>query len=449
MHCIDRFRSEVKRHLAEKRIFDWTQEIPSHVVEDWRLELAPKTRNRIWTVELMLWFWVVAGFYRERSFKAVTSEVWAPLCAHDGQLATQQVNEGRMAEGRARVPLPLIRRVREHFARMGVEEGKDYGLWRGCRIVWVDGSTVSLADTPELRQHFGQWSNQHGMSAFPLARLLIWGVAGTRIVIASAYGPSGVSEKDLFLRGIDCLRMDDLVVMDRYFAAAELFVRIRRRGANALTRLHSQFKLKKHHPRKIRPNEWIVELPLDPRCTRRDRSLPKSLPVRVVKVTVHTGRVYWLMTTLLDSNEYPAQQLLEVYLQRWGVETTYGELKTELHLAVARSETVEGVYKEIEAHLAAYNYVRLLMVRAACKAHVDPGRLSLRSTVRLLLSFTTMSRLTDTEACLDNLWENLLRQIGTCVNPLRPGRREPRAVKRRDCFPRWRGSRSEWRRANR
>src|SRR5688572_4663344 len=101
MNCIDRFRPEVKHRLATDRIFDLTQEIPPHVVEDWRLELAPKTRHRIWTVELMLWFWVVSGFYRERSFKAVTTEIWAPLCAHDGRLATLQVNEGRMAEGRA------------------------------------------------------------------------------------------------------------------------------------------------------------------------------------------------------------------------------------------------------------------------------------------------------------------------------------------------------------
>lgn len=448
MHCIDRFRSEVKHRLANDRIFDWTHEIGSHVVEDWRLELAPKTRNRIWTIELMLWFWVVAGFYRERSFKAVTTEVWAPLCAQDGRLAIHQVNEGRMTEGRGRVPLTMIQRVREHFAREGVEEGKDYGVWRRYRIVWVDGSTVSLADTPELQDRFGQWRNQHGMSAFPLVRLLIWGVAGTRIVIGCSYGPSRTSEKELFLRSVDCVRMGDLVVMDRAFAVAELFVRLQRRGANALTRLHCQFKLEKHHPRRIRPNEWIVDALVDPRSTRRDGTLPKTVQVRVVKVTVHTGRVYWLMTTLLDPKEYPAQQLLEVYLQRWGVETTYGELKTDLHLAVARSETVEGVYKEIEAHLAAYNYVRLLMVRAARKANVDPSRLSLRSTVRLLLSFTMMSRVAETEASLENLWENLLRQIGACLNPLRPGRREPRGVKRRDCFPRWRGSRTEWRRAH-
>ena len=447
MHCIDRFRSEVKRHLSGSRVFDWPEEIPSHVVEEWRLEFAPKTRHRVWTIELMLWFWVVAGLHRERSFKAVTTEVWAPLCAQDGRLADLRINDGRMAEGRARVPGAMIRRVREHFAKAGVEEGEPYGLWRGHRLVWTDGSTVSLADTPELQEHFGCWRNQHGPGAFPLARLLIWGVAGTRIVIGCAYGPSSLSEKELFLRSVDCVHGGDLVVMDRYFAVAELFVRIRRRGGDALTRLHSQFKLSKHEPVRIRPHEWIVTLPLDPRSTRRDDTLPESVQVRVVKVTTSTGRVYWLMTTLLDPREYPAEQLLEVYLQRWGVETTYGELKTDLHLAFARSETVEGVYKEIEAHLAAYTYVRLLMVRAALKARVEPTRLSLRSTVRLLLTFTQMSRAASPSAIPD-LWDHLLRQIGACVNPIRPGRREPRGLKRRTAYPRWKGSRKEWRMTN-
>jgi hypothetical protein len=445
MDCIDRFRSEVKTRLAGNRIFDWMQEIPSYVVEDWRLELAPQTRNRIWTIELMLWFWVVAGFFRERSFKAVTTEVWSPLCADDGRLAGLQVNEGRMAEGRSRVPLAMIRRVREHFAAQGAEEGRPYGLWRGHRIVWVDGSTVSLADVPELQQHFGGSRNQHGKSIFPHARVLICGVAGTRIVIGAAYGPARISEKELFLREVDCLRIGDLVVMDRYFAVAELFVKVQRRGANTLTRLHCSFKLGRHHPRRIRPNEWIIDMPLDWRCTHRDPSLPEWVRVRVVKVANRRGQKYWLMTTLLDPDEHPARELLEVYVRRWGVETAYAELKSDLHLAVARSETVEGVYKEIEAHLAAYNYVRLLMLRAALRAHLDPNRLSFRSTVRLLSGFTMISRTSEGK----DLWGRLLLQIGACVNPLRPGRKEPRAVKRRTTFyPRWKSSRKIWREAH-
>jgi hypothetical protein len=445
MNCIDRFRPEVKSRLLNHRIFDWREEIPSHLVELWRQELAPKTRDRLWTVELMLWFWILAGLHREKAFRAVTTEVWAPLCRDEDRLAKFQVNEGRMAEGRSRIPLDMIRCVREEFARRGLEEGQGIGLWQGRRILWVDGTTVSLADSKVLRNHFGRWVNQHGATPFPLARLVMWGVASTRIVIGCSYGPSKLSEKELALRSLPCLRLGDVVVMDRLYASAELFAQIKRRGADALTRINPQLKLEKHPRRKLGRHEWIVDLPLDREARRRDPTLPASIQIRVLKATTPSGQVLWLQTTLLDPQRYPARQLAELYLQRWGAETSYAEVKADLHLAVIRSETVEGVHKEIEAHLAAYNYVRLQMLRAALRANVDPRRLSFRSAVRLLLTFTLLSRIEIAESRRDQAWENLLEQIARCLNPPRPGRHEPRAIKRRSTYHRWKGSRKQWR----
>jgi hypothetical protein len=246
---------------------------------------------------------------------------------------------------------------------------------------------------------------------------------------------------------LDCLRLGDVAVMDRCFAVAELFVEIKRRSADALTRLHARFTLEQHSRTQLGPDEWLVDLVVDRDARRRNPNLPKTLRVRVVNAGAPQGRAFWLMTTLLDPIAHPAEELRSVYLQRWGAETSYAELKVDLHLAVARSETVEGVYKEIEAHLAAYNYVRLLMIRAALHAGVDPIRLSFRETVRLMIGFTMISRIDLNGDRAESLWENLLVQIGTRRVPPRPGRRDPRAIKRRPTFPRWNGSRKSWRQA--
>lgn len=441
MNCIDRFRHEVKSRLHNHRFFDWREEIPSEVVETWRQELVPHTRQRLWTVELMLWFWIWSGLHREKSFSAAAVEVWGPLCAELPELANFRLNDGRMAEGRARVPLRMIQWTRDEFARRGVEEGRDMGLWRGRRVVWVDGTTVSMEDTPSLRAHFGSSKNQHGESPFPLARLLMWGVAATRIVIGSAWGPSTVSEKELALRSIDCLRMGDVMVMDRTFATAELFAEIRRRGADAITKKHPQLKLKKHPRRRIGPYDWIVELALDPSAYERDSTLPATLLIRVFKAKLQSGQTQWMQTTLLDPERYPAQELANVYVQRWGAETSYAEVKQDLHLEVARSQTVEGAGKEIEAHLAAYNYVRLQMLRAARQAGADPLRLSFRNTVRLLELFTQRSRMPSPSSLL---WHSLMCQIAAGLNPSRFGRHELRAVKRQSKpYPRLKGQRKK------
>lgn len=427
MNCIDQFRHQVKAGLLTHRVFDWREEIASETVEAWRLDLAPNTRNRTWTIELMLWFWLWTGLHREKSFEAAAVELWAPLCANLPELAKLPVNSGRLAEGRARVPLRMIQWAGDEFARRGADEGRDLGLWRNRRVLWVDGTTVSLSDTPELRACFGTWSNQHGACPFPLARLVMWGVAATRIVIGRAWGPAHLSEKELTLRGIGCVQAEDVVLMDLNFASAEFFAEIRRRGADAITKKNPHLKLTNHPRRRIGRHDWIVELPLDRAAHERDSTLPATIQIRVFKATLVPGRTQWMQTTLSDPRLYPVQELASLYTQRWGVETGYAEVKEDLHLDVVRSLTVEGVGKEIEAHLAAYNYVRLQMVRAARRAHVDPRRLSFRHAVRVLELFTQRSR---TDVDPHELWETLLDQIAARVNPFRPGRHEPRVVKR-------------------
>lgn len=445
MNCIDQFRHEVKSHLLNHPLIDLREEISSTQIECWRLEMAPQSRNRLWTIEWMLWFWIVAGVHRERSFRAVTLDWWAPVCSQIPGLADLRLNDGRMAEGRSRVPLKMIQAVREEFARLGIQEGEGLGTWRGRRVLWADGTTLSLQDEPGLWKHFGGCSNQHGSAPFPLVRLVMLGIAATRIVIGSAWGPVIQSEKQLILRALDALRIGDVVAMDLYFASIELFAELRRRGADALTKKRPQLKIQKHPHRKIGPNDWIVEMPLDPEASKRDAALPRSLEIRVVKVRLAKGHHLWLQTTLLDPVRHPAQELAQVYLQRWGAETSYAEIKADLHLRVVRSQSVDGVGKEIEAHLAAYNYVRLLMIRAAHRVGIDPRRLSFRTTLRLIIRFAQLRR---DEADGSIHWDSLLRQIAAYINPDRPGRREPRALKRRlHSYQRWKGSRTAWRAA--
>jgi len=444
MNCIDHFRQEVKSHLLNSSLCDLRGEIPSTQIELWRQEEAPHSRQRLWTIELMLWFWILAGLHRERSFRGVALDLWAPLCAQLPDVAGLRLNDGRMSEGRSRVPLKMIQAIREEFARRGIDEGQGLGLWRGRRVLWADGTTLSLQDNPELWQHFGGCSNQYGSAPFPLVRLVMLGIASTRIVIGSAWGPIVQSEKQLILRALDTLRIGDIVVMDRYFASIELFAEVQRRGADALTKRRPQLKLEKHPRRKIGPNDWVLEMPLDPDAHQRDGSLPRHIRIRVLKVRLGNGHEMWLQTTLLDAQRYPSHELAEVYLQRWGAETSYAEVKADLHLQVVRSCTVEGVGKEIEAHLAAYNYVRLLMLRAARRKGIDPRRLSFRNALRLIVRFGQMNRFDP----VPSTWDTLLEQISVQINPLRPGRREPRAVKRRlHAYQRWKGSRSKWRAA--
>jgi hypothetical protein len=452
MNVIDQFRGPVQQKLEKHPILAWREEIPTRRVEELRRAQMPESRKRLWTVEFMLWFWLTAGIHRERSFNAVGTELWTAIVAEVPELAGRKLNSGRMTEGRARIPIEMLREVREEFAAKGVEEGQGMGLWRGRRVMWLDGSTLSMPDEPELRKAFGGPRNQRGTSPFPVMRIVNLGIAATRMVVGSAYGSYKTSEIELSDPLLEKIQAGDVLTADRYFASAQNMARVKRQGADAVMRKHAGLKVSLHKRRRIGPEDWILELSVPVEARKAHPELPEMIEIRVFHVVVGHGaqRVeLWIETTLLDAQRYSKEELARVYLERWGVETSYAELKVELHLDILRSQTVAGVYREVEAHLAAYNYIRLQMLRAAKHAGVDARRLSFIEAVRTILKVGQMMEGCENAERRGELLGIMLEQIAAATIRQRPGRHEPRAVKRPPKpFPRFKGSREEWRKGN-
>lgn len=452
MNVIDQFRGPVQQKLEKHPLLAWREEIPTLRVEELRRAHLPESRKRLWAVEFMLWFWLTAGIHRERSFNAVGTELWTAIVAEVPQLAGRKLNSGRMAEGRARIPVEMLRKVREEFAAKGVEEGQGMGLWRGRRVLWLDGSTLSMSDEPELREAFGGPRNQRGASPFPVMRIVNLGLAATRMVVGSGYGAYKTSEIELSDPLLGKIQAGDVLTADRYFASAQNLARVKRQGADAVMRKHAGLKVSLHKRRRIGPEDWILELSVPVDARKAHPELPETIEIRVFHIVVGHGaqRVdLWIETTLLDAWEYSKEDLARIYLQRWGVETSYAELKVELHLDILRSKTVAGVYREVEAHLAAYNYVRLQMLRAAKQAGVDARRLSFIEAVRTILKVGQMMDGCDNAERRGELLGIMLEQIAAATIRQRPGRHEPRARKRPPKpFPRFKGSREVWRKSH-
>ncbi len=146
-------------------------------------------------------------------------------------------------------------------------------------------------------------------------------------------------------------------------------------------------------------------------------TLPDELVVRELRYRVETPgfrtRSVVLVTTLLDSEAYPASALAELYLCRWRIEGDLKHLKITMNMDVLRCETVEGVLKELAVFALAYNLVRSVMVESAAAQGVEVERISLVDAVRWLTG------------------EEGGDGAALHVSPRRPGRFEPRVVKRR------------------
>jgi Transposase DDE domain len=147
-------------------------------------------------------------------------------------------------------------------------------------------------------------------------------------------------------------------------------------------------------------------------------ALPETITVRELRFSIaergRRTRVITLATTLLDPRRYPAADVAALYGQRWQIETNFRHLKQTLRMDVLRCKTVEGVQKELAMYALVYNLVRLVMLEAAQRQGVSVARISFIDAVRWLAD------------AAHGAAELKLRLL-----PDRPGRFEPRAVKRR------------------
>jgi len=148
------------------------------------------------------------------------------------------------------------------------------------------------------------------------------------------------------------------------------------------------------------------------------QSLPTELHVRELRYTI-TGRgrrtrIVTIATTLLDPTRYPKEKVAELYGLRWSVETHFAELKTTLRMRRIKSQTPDGVRKELAVYCLVYNLVRHIMLKAAARQGTTPDRISFIDALRWLLS----------EAATPG--QDVMPLL---INPRREGRHEPRVIK--------------------
>ncbi len=163
--------------------------------------------------------------------------------------------------------------------------------------------------------------------------------------------------------------------------------------------------------------------------------LPQTLAVRMVRFTLeipgYRTQSVTLITTLLDPKLYPAAELAQLYARRWRIELWFRDIKTSMGMETLRCQSPEMIHKELEMFFIAYNLIRCLMADAAQTYNVEIQRLSFKGTVDALRQFSAAIAQARSRKKKNQLIGRLLELIASDQVPERPGRREPRAVKRR------------------
>ena len=187
-------------------------------------------------------------------------------------------------------------------------------------------------------------------------------------------------------------------------------------------------------------NDRRVEWSKGPQCPKyfsatQWEQLPDTVIGRVVKIQMYVKgfrtRSVILVTTLLDPVHYPASELGNLYLRRWNMELCLRHIKTTLQMDHLNSKTPESVDLELRMHLLAHNMVRRMALEAARLHGRSIERISFAGTISAIHSYGEALLRARSQKCRRELEEDMYRAIAEDEVPLRPGRREPRAVKRR------------------
>lgn len=345
---------------------------------------------------------------------------------------------------RARLPLDIFQRLLVRVAQaLQPAMNQEDGRWRGHRTFLVDGSSFSMPDTPQLQAAFGQPGVQKPGCGFPVAHLLVLFHASTGFLLKALAAPLRTHDMAQVAVLHPQLQAGDVLLGDRGLCSFAHFALLRLRGLHGVFRMHQRqhvdftparpYNASGKKPIKGLPtSKWLRSLGVTDQVVQwfkpkegpewltqeQYAALPASLELRELRYRVtqpgfRTHEVT-LVTTLLDPQAYPAEALAQLYRQRWQVETNIKHLKTTMGMDVLRCETEQGVLKELAMFALVYNLVRMVMWTAAQRQGVAVDRISFVDALRWLTDG-------DPDSSLSEL----------VVNPYRPDRVEPRAVKRR------------------
>jgi hypothetical protein len=366
-------------------------------------------------------------------------------CQHVVQFGGRTFNDSAYCQARKRLPLRVYHRLLERTAAAARRATATVGRWLGHRVWVLDGSSFSMPDTPELQAAFGQPGNQQPGCGFPVARWLALFDVATGMLLRSATAPLRSHEMARCAAVSDDPEPGDIVLGDRGLGSYAHLAILAIRGLHGLFRLHQRRSVDFAPPRPgaserefdspagLPRSRWVkargdadqVVVWHKPKhkpvwMTEADyAALPAELVVRAVRYRVESPgyRVGFVtvVTTLLDATAYPAEEVATLYLRRWLVEVNFKHIKITMKMDVLRCETVEGVLKELAIFALVYNLVRSVTTEAARAKGVAPERVSVVDALGWLIG---------PEAEGGDVTKLV-------VNPARPGRVEPRVVKRR------------------
>lgn len=424
----EQLRERVGRGACEHSAVDFFNVLTGRLLLELTEAHLPAHRERLYPPTVTLSMFIKQALDEDGSCQRAVNG-WAAQRVAEG-LRPQSVDTGAYCKARRRLPVEMVTTLTRETGKLLCTQADTGWRWRGRTVKLVDGTGLSMPDTPDNQARYPQPSSQAPGVGFPLARLVGVICLSTGAVVDAAIGPfagKGHSEHGLVRKLLGAFCSGEVMLADALYCSYWLIAALQAAGVDVLFEQHGSRRTDFRRGHRLGTRDhvvtWCKPVQCPPWMTREQYgAYPDELTVREVK-----GGKRVLVTTMVDPREVRKKDLLALYAQRWHVELDFRNIKTTLGMDVLRCLTPAMVEKELWVNLLAYNLIRLLMAQAALEAGLHPRELSFKHAVQMWTQWTLLHSGRGPDWQRDTLLQ-LIAQVSVGH---RPGRLEPRARKRR------------------
>lgn len=395
------------------------------------------SRDHHYTRWRSFWCMLWQALNPDASGREVVRQLQALFELQDGPTLSEE--DGAYCRAKARLPLAEFPKALSAAAQAADRLAPPMTLLRGRALKAVDGSALTLSDTPKNRKAYPPLQCADRPS-FPMMRIVVLFSVLSGAIAAVASGSLASSELALFSSLSQQLIGGDILLGDRGFGCYPLIAWVKLSlGVDFIGRTTRRVDGRRR-VRRLARNDWLIvwkrsATPSPWLSSLQWAGVPKEMTLRAIKgrccVKGFRVRQITLVTTLLDSQLYPAPEILQAYLRRWRLEMCLDDLKTTLKLDFLRARSPRMAQKELLMRLIAHNLIRCTAAQAAAEHGVALERISFKGSVDALRHFSSAMAQARSKKKRQQLWAELLHTLAADLVPERPGRREPRAIKRK------------------
>jgi len=393
-------------------------------------------RDRVFNPVTTIWGFLSQVLSEDHSCRDAVSRIIAHRAANG--ITVCSPNTASYCNARSRISTRVFSTLATRTAEELHTSVGDRWKWNGRSVFILDGSSVSMPDTPENQAMYPQPPQQAAGLGFPLARiavLLSLATGACHDLAIAPYEGKGTGETSLFRRMYGTLKPGDVVLADALFDDYFIACELRNRGIDLVA--HAQYERVGSWTAESRPDGDILvwQRPNKPHGMTGEqyRSYPKQLWMRQVTVDArdknNRARQFKVVTTILTPS-IDGQQIGALYEHRWEGEVDLCSIKCTMQMDILRCKTPDMVHKEIWTHLLAYNLLRTVMAVAAHENDIEPRQVSFKGAKQAVTAFAPKiesARPEDRGLLIDAMLATIAyHRVGN-----RPGRWEPRARKRR------------------